>query len=78
MSLREEPCTVPRAGAARRQGLRRAGASPRQSETPRNDHLFLHPLGNYRKGSFRVEKDGEILHWVSGFGINSFRKEDLL
>jgi hypothetical protein len=27
-----------------------------------NDHLFLHPLRNYGKGSFRVEKDREILH----------------
>jgi hypothetical protein len=40
--------------------------------------LFLASQGSYWKGPFRVEKDREILHWVSGFGITSLKKEDLL
>lgn len=41
--LREEPCTVPRAGASRREALRRAGTPPGQSGSRRNEHLFSHP-----------------------------------
>jgi hypothetical protein len=78
VSLGTEPSTSrePEVHAGRRYGAR--ACHPAKAGPLAMTPLFSHPLRNYGKGSFRVEKDREILHWVSGFGINSFRKEDLL